>query len=142
MNALVIAIRVFCLLPFVTGLADLVLGTRVFEPLGLTFPAAITSDPALNSQIGFWGGIWFGMAFLLWRCTTDLVKHRDWFYLLCGILFLSGVGRAIAAIRFGLPPAPLAGAMMLELLCMPIAVLWHRRVLDPLGSRDATEHAK
>lgn len=142
MRALVIAIRVFCLLPFATGLADLVFGARVFATTGLTLPAAITSSPALNSQIGFWGAIWFGTALLLWKCTTDLVGHRDWFYLLCGILFLSGVGRAIAAVRFGLPPAPLLGAMLLELIGMPLAILWHRLVLRRLIATGATEHAR
>jgi hypothetical protein len=142
MNALVIVVRIFCLLPFVTGLADLVLGPQVFGPLGLTFPAAIVSDPALNSQIGFWGAIWFGMALLLWKCTTDLVENQGWFYLLCGILFLSGVGRAIAAIRFGLPPAPLSAAMALELIGIPPVILWHRFLLNRLGDIDAAEHAK
>ena len=142
MNALVIVVRIFCLLPFATGLADLVLGPRVFGPLGLTFPAAIMSNPALNSQIGFWGAIWFGMTLLLWKCTTDLVKNRDWFYLLCGILFLSGVGRAIAAIRFGLPPAPLTAAMLLELIGIPLVVLWHRFLLNRLSNTDATEHTR
>ena len=36
MDALVIATRVFCLLPFATGLADLIVGVRVFETAGLT----------------------------------------------------------------------------------------------------------
>ena len=142
MNALVIVIRVFCLLPLATGLADLVLGARVFGPLGVAFPAAIMSNPALNSQIGFWGAIWFGMTLLLWKCTTDLVKNRDWFFLLCGILFLSGVGRAIAAIQFGLPPAPLSAAMALELIGIPLVVLWHRFLLDRLSDVDAAGHAR
>ena len=141
MNVLVIVVRVFCLLPFATGLADLILGPRVFGPLGLTFPAEIMSNPALNSQIGFWGAIWFGMTLLLWKCTTDLVKNRDWFYLLCGILFMSGVARAIAAIQFGLPPAPLSAAMALELIGIPLVLLWHRSLLSRPTNTDATERA-
>ncbi len=142
MNALVIAVRIFCLVPFATGLADLIFYARVFESLGLTFSDAIMSNPALNSQIGFWGAIWFGTGLLLWKCTNDLVRYQDWFYLLCGILFLSGTGRAIAAIQFGLPPAPLPAAMALELVGIPLAILWHRLALHRLSDTDATEHAR
>lgn len=129
MNALVIAVRIFCFLPFLTGLADLLLGARVLGIAGLMVPDTIASDPALNSQIGFWGAIWFGTGLLLWKATADLAANRDWFLLLCGIVFLSGVARAIAAVRFGLPPAPLTAAMALELIGMPLAVAWHRAVL-------------
>lgn len=141
MSALVIAIRIFCLVPFATGLADLVFYARVFEALGLTFPGTVMGDPALNSQIGFWGAIWFGMGLLLWKCTNDLERQQDWFYLLCGILFLSGVGRAVATIKFGFPPTPLTAAMAIELIGMPLAVLWHRAVRHRLSRTSVAEHA-
>lgn len=129
MNTLTIAVRLFCLLPFATGLGDLLLSAGIFGATGVRLPDEAVRNPALNSQVGFWGGIWFGFGLLLWKCSSNLVADRDWFYLLCGILVLSGVGRAIAAARFGLPSAPLIGAMALELVGAPLLVAWHWAVV-------------
>ena len=131
MRALRITVRIFCFLPFATGLGDVLLGARIFKATGVELPEGATNHPALNSQIGFLGAYWFGFGLLLWRCASDLDENAGWFRLLLGILFLSGIGRAIAAARTGPPPAPLRAAMALELIGAPLAFSWHRALVGP-----------
>ena len=130
MRALKITVRTFCFLPFVTGLGDVLLNARIFGATGVALPDEATSNPALNSQIGFLGAYWFGFGLLLWKCAADLDKNADWFRLLLGILFLSGTGRAIAAAKVGLPPAPLTAGMAVELIGAPLAFAWHRSLVS------------
>jgi len=59
---------------------------------------SVAHDPVLNSQVGFWGAIWFGYGIILWRTSSNLRDEAGLFRLLCGILVLSGLARVGAAI--------------------------------------------
>lgn len=135
MNALRRVVRIFCLLPLVTGSLDLVQGVRVLRPAGAVIPDRVADDPALNSQIKFLGAIWLGYGPTLWRVNADPRANAGLFRLLLGIFFLSGVGRAAAAVQFGRPGRPFTGAMVLELLGAPLLLLWHRVALREADSR-------
>ncbi len=129
MNALRLVIRVLCLLPFATGLLDLLRGAAYLRSGGAVIPDAVAADPVLNSQVKFWGAIWLGYGLTLWRTSSDLRANAGLFRLLMGVLFLSGVGRGAAAIQFGRPGRALEGAMGLELIGTPLLLLWHRTAL-------------
>ena len=58
MQALKIAVRTLCIVPFFTGVADIVDGAGLLTLAGSQLGQAV-NDPILNSQIGFWGAIWF-----------------------------------------------------------------------------------
>ena len=126
MRALRLVVRVFCLLPFATGALDLVRGASYLRSGGAVIPDPAAADPVLNSQVKFWGAIWLGFGLTLWRTTSDLRANAGLFRLLMGILVLSGTGRATAAIQFGRPGRALEGAMALELVGVPLLLLWHR----------------
>ena len=46
-----IVIKAFCLLPLLTGIADMVGGTWILMQGGLQLPHDVAIDPILNSQI-------------------------------------------------------------------------------------------
>ena len=121
-----VVVRVFCLLPLLTGTLDLVKAIPPLRQGGAVIPESVADDPALNSQIGFRGAIWRGYGLTLWRADADPRANAGLLQLQLGILFLSGIGRASAAIQFGLPGGPLPGAMALELIGAPLLLLWHR----------------
>ncbi len=129
MRPLRLVVRIFCLLPLLTGSLDLVKGIPTLRQGGAVIPEGVAVDPALNSQIGFWGAIWLGYGLTLWRASADPRANAGLLRLQLGILFLSGVGRASAAVRFGLPGGPLRGAMVLELVGAPLLLLCHRVLL-------------
>lgn len=125
MNAIRNVVRVSCLLPCATGLLDMVRGVRALSPAGAVIPGRVATDPVINSQFKFLGAIWFGYGLTLWRASADLHANAGLFRLLMGILFLSGIGRAAAAVEFGRPGPLFTGAMVLELVGAPLVLLWH-----------------
>lgn len=135
MNALTRVVRIFCLLPLVTGPLDLAQGVRVLRPASAMIPERVAADPALNSEVKFFGAIWFGYGLTLWRASADPRANAGLFRLLLGILFLSGIGRAAAAVQFGRPGRLFAGAMVLELVGAPLLLLWHRVALRQAEQR-------
>ena len=121
---LTLATRALCLVAFLTGGADLLDGQALLASAGTRLGAA-AADPVLNSEIRFWGAIWFGFGLILWRASSRFTTDPGLFRLLCGIVLASGVGRLVSAIQYGLPGTILTGAMGLELLGGAGLLLWH-----------------
>ena len=121
-------LRVFCVVPFLTGAADLWLGAKILTLSGVRMPEQVTRDAILNSEIRFWGAIWFGYGVALWWASFDLRGRADVLRILLGTLFLSGLGRALSAAQFGWPSSLLTGAMILEIVGSPALFVWHARL--------------
>ncbi len=136
MQRLATVVRIFCLLPFITGAADLLDGVALLKAAGSPLDGETRTDPVLNSQVRFWGAIWFGYGILLWRTTSDLRKDADLFKALCAILALSGIGRFVSTIQYGSPGAVLTGAMAVELLGAAGLFRWHASLLRRDASGD------
>jgi hypothetical protein len=125
MRALIILVRLLCLIPLGTGALDLLLGGRALSTVGTQLTAEALADPSLNSQLRFFGAIWLGFGVLLWHASSDLKAHATGFRLLCAALILSGIGRLISLLQLGVPAAPFVAAMGVELVVMPAVLWWH-----------------
>ena len=123
-----IVIKAFCLLPLLTGIADMVGGTWILMQGGLQLPHDVAIDPILNSQIKFWGAIWLGFGASLWWVSNEPHKRGTMFIILMSTLFLSGLGRALSYALFGSPGTVLTGAMAIELVGGLLFLLWHRQL--------------
>ncbi len=128
MQGLQTAVRALCVLAFVTGLGDIVRGVGLLTLAGARLGDA-ANDPVLNSQIGFWGAMWFGFGLVLWRASSHLREEADLFRLLCGILLLSGLVRLGALIAYGYPGPVLTGALAVELIGGAGLLFWHASAL-------------
>lgn len=133
LKALAIGLRIFCALPFATGAYDLISGVKVLTGGGARIPPSVELDPVLNSQIKFWGAIWFGFGLVLWYASRDLRRHATLFRLLMGTILLSGLGRALSAAQFGAGSALITGFMVFELTAPIAAVVWHGWLLRRAG---------
>jgi hypothetical protein len=129
MNKLKVVIRILCLVPLLTGLADLILGAGALSSVGVDLSRTVLENATLNSQLRFFAAIWFGFGVMLWIVAGDLVQQATWFKLMCWILILSGVGRLASIIQFGLPAPPFIGATFLELAGIPLLLIWHSQLL-------------
>ncbi len=125
---LTLVLRVFCVIPFLTGLADLFGGAAFLRTAGATLPNASVSDAVLNNQIKFWGVIWFGYGLSLWWASSDPRGRSGLLHILFGTLFFSGLGRALAVYRYGWASPVLTGAMGLELIGSAIFLMWLQRL--------------
>ena len=128
MRALKVAVRTLCIVPFITGAFDTVNGVGLLT-LGGAHLGSVAGDPALNSQIGFWGAIWFGFGIILWRASSHLWDEADQFRLLCGTIILSGLARVGSAFAYGLPGPVLRVAMIVELTAGTGFLVWHAFIL-------------
>ena len=128
MHALKIAVRTLCIIAFVTGVADIVDGVGLLNFAGARLET-VASDPTLNSQVGFWGAIWFGFGVILWRASSHLQDEVDLFRLLCGTIALSGLARLAAVMTYGSPGPVLTLAMAIELVAGAGFLLWHASAL-------------
>lgn len=128
-GALPIVLRLFCLLPFLTGSADLILGAKLLQGGGANLSDQVIIDPVLNSQIHFWGAIWIGYGVTLWWVSSHLWSEAVMFRILMGILFFCGLARCLAVLLYGWPGQLLTGAMGLEIFGSAALWLWHRWLL-------------
>ena len=128
-RVITIFLRVFCAIPFLTGLADLIGGTSLFKAAGIPMPPEVASDPFLNSQIKFWGAIFFGYGAMLWWAAGDIRGRAQTLQLLLATMVLAGFGRALSLALYGSPGVLLDGALVLEVVGFPLIWLYHRRIL-------------
>ena len=128
MQSLKTAVRALCVLSFVTGMGDIVRGAGFLTLAGARLGNA-AGDPVLNSQIGFWGAVWFGFGLVVWRASSHLRDEADLFRLLCGILLLSGLARLGALIAYGYPGPVLTGALAIDLTGGAGLLFWHALAL-------------
>jgi hypothetical protein len=128
MHALKVAVRVLCIVAFVTGTADIVDGIGLLAAAGAQLET-VARDPVLNSQVGFWGAIWLGFGVILWRASSHLRDEVDLFRLLCGTILISGLARLGAVFMYGLPGPVLTAAMAVELIAGTSFLFWHASAL-------------
>ena len=138
MQALKIAVRTFCIVPFVTGIADMVNGVGLLATAGAHLQS-VAGDQVLNSQIGFGGAIWLRFGIILGRAGAHLRDEADLFRLLCGTIALSGLARLGTAFAYGLPGPVLTVAMAGELIVGTGFLLWHASTLRRPGLQAATQ---
>lgn len=127
-GALTIVVRLFCVVPFLTGIADVLGGAWILGLAGAVLPVEIASDPVINNQIAFWGAIWFGFGVCLWWISYDPLGRAAIARMLFVVLFLSGLARFYAWVRWGYPGPVLVGAMTIELVLSPVLLLWLNRL--------------
>lgn len=126
-----LALRAFCVVPFLTGVVDMAGGLWILIQGGLELPSAVAADPTLNSQVRFWGAVWFGWGLLLWWVAGDPRERGQPLRILMATLFLSGLARLPAMFLYGMPASPLIAATTIELVAPMAFMAWHRA----LGAR-------
>ncbi|WP_446719501.1 DUF4345 domain-containing protein [Inquilinus sp. OTU3971] len=72
--------------------------------------------------------IWLGFGLVLWWISNDPLHRAAAARLLFAILFVSGLARLYALVRWGFPGPLLAGAIAIELVLSPIPILWLNRL--------------
>ncbi|AUC98102.1 MULTISPECIES: DUF4345 domain-containing protein [Bradyrhizobium] len=122
-RALQIATVVLALIPILTGIITML---GVSDPLYAA--SGVPALPVLDSNLRFFGGLWFGLGLgLLWlvpRIESEGVLYR----VVWAGIFLGGIGRLLSMIMVGLPPLPFVGFTALELIGAPLFVYWQHRV--------------
>ena len=127
-RALQLATAILACVPLSTGLLTML---GVFDPLYRTL--ALPAAPLLDSNLRFFGGIWFvvGLAFL--TTIRNIEREAKLYRLLWGAIFFGGIGRIWSAYSVGAPPLPFIAFTGLELAGAPLFILWQNSVARHQG---------
>lgn len=97
--------------------------------LGAHVPIGALKDPALDSQNRFYGTVFMAYGPLLFLCATDIRAYASLFKILAWFLILAGIGRVISEVFCGMPSAFIVALLVIEVVVIPILLVWHARVL-------------
>lgn len=129
MRALVISLRVLALAFVATAVLHVVLGLGADELLGSPVTDAMKSEPTFDSQNRFYGATFGALGVVLWIATSDLARFRPMVPAVLAVLFVAGLGRALAWVIHGAPAGAIIVIVVADLLLPPLFVLWLNRVL-------------
>jgi hypothetical protein len=128
-----VVLAILGLIPVLTGGLDLILGARSLHVAGSSIPFDTMNDVVLDSQIRFFAATWLGVGIILYWMIPSIDRQTTLFRLLMGGIFLGGVGRISSAALVGIPPVHFIAAIVLELVGVPILVLWQSALSKPNG---------
>lgn len=129
MRTLSLVLKILSPLLVLAGILHLVFGIGADVMLGARLPPEALADPALDSQNRFYGTAFTLYGFLLFVCATDLSKYATIFRWILWVMFAAGMARVWSIATHGLPPAPVVGLLLSELLAPPLLHVWHARAL-------------
>lgn len=122
----VVLMAVLTLVPLLTGAVELLFGTSLLAPqLDLSSPA----HRVLDSNLRFFGGVWLGLGLLMIWGLRQLDRRAPFIIWLWVVIGVGGLGRALAMLQVGLPPAPFIFFTALELVGAPLFIWWLRRLV-------------
>jgi hypothetical protein len=108
--------------PVATGTIGMLLG-----PAGA--PGGAETTASVDSEYRFVNLFWAAAGGLLWWTLRDAEKRARVTQLVLALAAAGGVPRLISWQRKGAPHPVFRGALILELIIVPLVLVWHQRVL-------------
>lgn len=109
-------------IPFLSGLASMIAGPS-------TLPGDNSRlEPSADSEYRFASAFWFAVAPVIWSTVPHIERQGPRLRAVCSVVFLGGLARLASWRRTGRPHPLFVGAIALELIGMPLLVVWQARV--------------
>ena len=114
-------VAVLALIPLLSGLGGIVLGPRLFgvQP---PWPAD------LDSHLRFLSGVFLAVGIGFCSCVPSIETKTGSFRLLAALVFCGGLARLFSLIVAGAPSAGYLFGLGMELVAVPLLVLWQAKV--------------
>lgn len=123
-------------------LLQMTIGVLALMPIGaglagvLTGPAFLATSPPwsndLDSHVRFLSGVFLLLGLAWWSCIPHIETKTERIRLLGIATFVGGLARLYSLILVGAPPAGHLVGLGLELVAVPLILLWHSRLsADP-----------
>lgn len=120
-RGLQVAVAAFGCVPVFAGAAGVLLG------LGMTDD---TGSAGLDSHVRYLSGLLLAIGLVFWWNIPRIELIGPLFRVLTLIVFLGGLARALGVVLNGLPPGPMAFALVMELIVTPLLCLWQTRIAE------------
>lgn len=125
------------MVPLLTGLVTMM---GVYDPIYAN--AGLPGNPLLDSNLRFFGGVWFGLGVAFLWLIPKIEAHAVLFRVIWGAIFVGGIGRLLSIIFVGTPPIPFIMFTALEVIGAPLFVYWHYVVCQPSPDMAVTRTPK
>jgi len=113
------AVALAALVPAVAGFYGVLFGPQITgEHLGISG----------DSHYRFLSGLNFGIGLLFWSTIPGIEVRGPRFRLLALLVFIGGLSRTLGMLLTGVPSLYMVGALVFELLILPLLCLWQWRV--------------
>ena len=113
--------------PVLAGLAGFLEGP---EMAGMN-----TSVISMDSHFRYLSGLLMGIGFCFWSTILDIEMKKERFQMLGLIVVLGGCARLYSLITVGLPDHAMLSGLVMELVIVPLLVLWQHRVTHQTASK-------
>jgi hypothetical protein len=127
-RALLALIAVLGAVPVGTGLLAIIGGPS-------KAPGGERVDASLDSEYRFVNTFWTAAGVALWWSLGRPVERAGVTRLMLGLAAAGGLPRLLSIRSTGLPHPVFRATLVLELVVVPLVLLWHRRVLGGAGPR-------
>jgi hypothetical protein len=113
--------------PLAAGAAGMVRGPEMLHGIGDAVPADLDSHFRYLSGLLFAAGIGFA------TCIPGIEEKTGRFRLLAFLIFVGGLGRLYSLVSVGMPGPGHGFGLAMELVAIPVLVLWQARVAARSG---------
>ena len=125
-KALQAVIGILAVAPLVSGLIGL---SGIRNPL---FTEALPADLVLDSNLRFLNAMSVAVAVSFYCVIPVIEKETFAFRVVCGAVWLGGIGRLISIYDLGVPPLFIIGFLALELLSPILIIYWQKQIALPV----------
>ncbi len=116
------AVALGCVVPLLAGGSGMIEGPAFLRGVASPVP------PDLDSHFRYLSGLLFGAGIAFATCIPDIERKTARFRLLAFLVFVGGLGRLLSLASIGVPGAGHVFGLAMELLAVPLLVLWQARV--------------
>jgi hypothetical protein len=106
-----IATAILGIVPIATGLIGM---SGISDPIYASI--GLPANPLLDSNLRFFGGVWFGLGLALYWLIPKVEKQTVLFRAIWGMIFAGGIGRLISMLLIGRRQSRSLGSRFLRLL--------------------------
>lgn len=114
-------VLVASIVPIAAGAAGILEGPAIVPGVG-----SASSD--LESHFRYLSGLLLGIGLAFVVCVADLERRVALYHALSLIVILGGFGRLLGAIETGVPTGGNLLALVMELVIVPLLLVWVRRI--------------
>ncbi|WP_031527757.1 DUF4345 domain-containing protein [Dyadobacter crusticola] len=122
--------RTFQIVLAISALAPLLTG--ILGMLGIASPIYRTLESPdyvlLDSNLRFLNGISVGLGISIYLILPGIEKQTSAVRIICGAIFVGGIGRLFSIYNYGFPPFPFNVFIPVEILLPVLLVIWQKRI--------------
>ena len=117
-----LAVALGCVVPLFAGGAGMIEGPAMLRGVDGGAPAD------LDRHYRYLSGLLLAVGIAFASCIPGIERNSGRFRLLAFLVFIGGLGRLIGAVSSGLPGTGHIFGLAMELVAVPLLVLWQARV--------------